>query len=76
MVDPWAHIMTDSSTALGSAPMGYRHSTVDHKIKEYVRREDGVCITTNTVEGYFSLLKHGVYGVYHHVIPPLPRNKL
>jgi hypothetical protein len=24
-------------------------------------------VHTNTVEGYFSILKRGVYGVYHHV---------
>jgi hypothetical protein len=26
-----------------------------------------VCITTNTIEGYFSILKRGINGVYHHV---------
>ncbi|MBI1955039.1 MAG: transposase [Acidobacteria bacterium] len=25
-----------------------------------------VCISTNTVEGYFAILKRGNYGVYHH----------
>jgi len=25
-----------------------------------------VTVTTNTVEGYFSLVKRGVHGVYHH----------
>jgi len=39
---------------------------VNHSAKEYVRRENGVCITTNSVEGYFSILKRGVNGVYHH----------
>lgn len=24
---------------------------------------------TNTVEGYFSIFKRGIYGVYHHVSP-------
>src|SRR5215212_1084549 len=31
--------------------------------KEYVRGD----AYTNTVEGYFSILKRGIYGVYHHV---------
>lgn len=31
-----------------------------------MRRENGVCITTNGVEGYFAILKRGVNGVYHH----------
>jgi hypothetical protein len=40
---------------------------VCHKRKEYSRYENGRHITTNTVEGYFGLLKRGVYGTYHHV---------
>jgi transposase-like protein len=43
------------------------HDVITHKRKEYSRREDGRLITTNTVEGYFGLVKRGVYGVYHHV---------
>src|SRR5215217_80246 len=39
------------------------HETVNHSIKEYVRGD----AHTNTVEGYFSILKRGIYGVYHHV---------
>ena len=66
MIAKDAHVMTDSSTVLESASMGRRHSQVNHTAKEYVRRENGVCITTNGVEGYFSILKRGVNGVYHH----------
>ena len=43
------------------------HDVVTHKRKEYVRREDGRLITSNTVESYFGLIKRGVYGIYHHV---------
>jgi hypothetical protein len=39
------------------------HATVNHSIKEYVRGD----AHTNTVEGYFSIFKRGIYGVYHHV---------
>ncbi len=39
---------------------------VSREIHEYVRRENGVCITTNTVESYFAIVKRGNYGVYHH----------
>jgi hypothetical protein len=60
-------VMTDSGTVLRSVPMNHKHSQVNHKAKEYVRYENGVCITTNTVEGYFSILKRGIYGVFHHV---------
>ena len=39
------------------------HHSVNHSINEYVRGD----IHTNTVEGYFSIMKRGIVGVYHHV---------
>lgn len=39
------------------------HETVNHEAGEYVRGE----IHTNTVEGYFSIVKRGLTGVYQHV---------
>jgi transposase-like protein len=38
------------------------HEAVNHTAKEYVRGT----ITTNTVEGYFSIFKRGMKGVYQH----------
>jgi hypothetical protein len=35
---------------------------VKHSAKEYVRGD----VTTNTVEGYFSIFKRGMKGVYQH----------
>jgi transposase-like protein len=69
MVADDAHIMTDSGTVLTGVLKArkQKHDQVNHKAKEYVRHEDGVCITTNTIEGYFSILKRGINGVYHHV---------
>lgn len=67
MVAEGAHIMTDSSTVLKGVMMKHKHDQVNHQEKEYVRYENGVCITTNTIEGYFSILKRGINGVYHHV---------
>jgi len=50
------------------------HETVDHSKEEYARTEftwgkDGPKtkkITTNTVEGYFSIFKRGMKGTYQH----------
>jgi transposase-like protein len=43
------------------------HDRVDHSQGEYVRYETGrVAIHTNTVEGYFSVFKRGMKGVYQH----------
>jgi transposase-like protein len=39
------------------------HKTVVHSIGEYVRGD----AHTNTIEGYFSIFKRGIYGTYHHV---------
>ena len=39
------------------------HLTVNRSQKESVRDD----VFTNTIEGYFSTLKRGVYGVYQHV---------
>lgn len=36
---------------------------VNHSAGEYVRGN----VTTNRIEGYFSILKRGIYGVYQHV---------
>ncbi|WP_114228351.1 MULTISPECIES: IS1595 family transposase [Sphingomonas] len=38
------------------------HSAVNHQGKEYVRGD----ITTNTIEGAFSIFKRGMKGVYQH----------
>ena len=67
MVAEDAHLMTDESSVLASAGMHLKHDTVNHSAGEYSRRENGVTITTNAVEGYFANLKRGINGVYHHV---------
>ena len=57
-------LMTD--TAGGYLHIGRefaRHEMVDHGRDEYVRGD----AYSNTVEGYFSILKRGIVGVYHHV---------
>jgi transposase-like protein len=38
------------------------HETVNHKREEYVRGE----VTTNTVEGFYSIFKRGMKGIYQH----------
>jgi hypothetical protein len=49
-------------------PDFFRHSTVNHSRKEYVRRDENhFKVTTNTVESFFALLKRSNYGVHHHM---------
>jgi transposase-like protein len=39
--------------------------SVNHSIGEYVRGD----VHTNTIEGYFAIMKRGIIGTYHHVSP-------
>ena len=61
-----SHLMTDESTVyprIGGEFAG--HSTVNHSVNEYAQL--GRWVHTNTAEGFFSILKRGIYGTYHHV---------
>src|SRR5208283_1548422 len=43
------------------------HHAVDHSPNEYAYKLDGVTVTVNGPENYFSIFKRGVYGVYHSI---------
>jgi hypothetical protein len=65
---PKSDFMTDEAVAFIEIGWNFAsHRVVTHSKDEYVRREGGRIITTNTVEGFFSILKRGIYGVYQHV---------
>lgn len=63
-VSEQARLMTDESQVY--AKIGHRfvaHQTVNHAQEEYARGD----VTTNTVEGSFSILKRGLTGTFHSV---------
>jgi len=60
-------IITDELPAYPGAVGDAEHKTVNHTAKEYVRYENGECITTNAVESVFSLLKRGIIGSWHKI---------
>ena len=65
---PKSHFMTDEGNVFTGIGWNFAsHGTVTHSKDEYVRYEGGKAIHTNTVEGFFSILKRGIYGVYQHV---------
>ena len=67
-VEVGSTIQTDEATVYHFMKEDFpNHDVVNHKAKEYSRYENGRHVTTNTVEGYFGLLKRGIYGTYHHV---------
>lgn len=62
-----AHLMTDEApTYLKAGKTLARHSSVNHKKEEYARYEGELTISTNALEGYFSIFKRGMKGVYQH----------
>lgn len=59
-----SRIMTDQYPAYRGLENDFAgHETVDHSVGEYVNGN----AHTNTLEGWFSLLKRGVNGTFHHV---------
>jgi hypothetical protein len=64
LVQNHSRFMTDEAHVYTGVGWQFdRHFTVAHAAKEYVRG----AVHTNTAEGFFSILKRGVYGVYQHV---------
>ena len=58
-----ALIVSDDWRSYRSLPKhGYEHEYVNHSANQYVNGE----FHTNGIEGYWSQLKRGIYGVYHH----------
>ena len=56
-------IHTDESNLYNITPWRfYKHETIKHTAYEYARGD----VTTNTVEGYFSIFKRGMKGIYQH----------
>jgi transposase-like protein len=59
-----SHLMTDEHTIYKGIGKNFSaHSFVNHGNEEYARG----AVTTNTVEGFFSILKRGLIGTFHHV---------
>jgi transposase-like protein len=61
-VDRKSRLMTDEGTAPSIGLLFGQHETVKHSAKEYARGD----VSTNTIEGYFSVFKRGMRGTYQH----------
>jgi transposase-like protein len=56
-------LMTDEATRYVEVGQEFAsHESVNHKAEEYVRGD----VHTNTIEGYFSIFKRGMKGIYQH----------
>ena len=63
---PKSTVFTDeynSYDGMGRMREGYEHRRINHSAKVYVMGD----VHTNTIEGFWSLVKNGVRGVYHSV---------
>lgn len=57
-------MMTDELHAYDGLSMGFtQHDTIKHSAGVYAKGNTH----TNTVEGFFALLKRGIMGSFHHV---------
>ncbi len=64
-VDKKATLITDGSAAYTKIGKKYEHVIINHTAGQYVFNG----YTTNGMENYWSLLKRGIYGIYHQVSP-------
>jgi transposase-like protein len=63
-VEKSATVMTDDFLSYRGLGKDFSsHQVINHGKREYVKGN----AHTNTIEGYFSILKRGITGVYHHV---------
>jgi transposase-like protein len=63
-LDERSRLYTDGSTVYkGVMPTAEQHESVDHSKHEWKRGD----VHTNTLEGFFSIFKRGLVGVYQHM---------
>lgn len=67
-VETGTNIQTDEATVYHFLRDEFpAHDVVTHKNKQYsYRTQDGRHVTTDTVEGFFGLVRRSVFGTYHH----------
>jgi len=58
-----SRIISDEWKAYRKLKEFYKHEKVNHSRKEYVRGD----VHTNTIEGFWAILKRSVYGIHHFV---------
>ncbi len=65
LVKQGSNLITDEHSAYTELDGYYKHDIIKHAQKQYVK---GI-IHTNSIEGFWSLLKRGIIGIYHSVSP-------
>lgn len=68
-IDRESHVMTDEAKRYEQLGRDFsEHGSVDHSREEYAYtdRVTGISIGINNVEGYYSIFKRGMKGIYQH----------
>lgn len=65
MMQEGSIVVSDEWLGYSNLSKNYNHVVINHRENEYVRGG----FTTNNVENFWSLLKRGIYGIYHQVSP-------
>lgn len=60
-------MVTDEHHAYNKVHLTYSHKTVNHRDKEYVRKEENILVHTNNIEGFWNILKKQINGIHHSV---------
>ena len=66
-VMPYSNLHTDSTSLYNSVGNTINREMVNHSKKEWVRNFDFGKVTTNRVENFWSVMRRGVYGIYHQI---------
>ncbi len=66
MVEKGAIMVTDEWGAYNGLAQDYQHEVLKHNDGEFVNANN---FHTNSVEGFWSLLKRGIFGIYHSASP-------
>jgi hypothetical protein len=64
-----SEVHTDAHHGYKGLEPKYTHKSVKHSAQEFSRHEGQTVVTTASVESFFSLLKRGVIGTFHHISP-------
>lgn len=56
-------IYTDEARMYKNGIEGYKHDSVNHSAGQWVKFD----VTTNHVENFWSVMRRGVYGIYHQI---------
>jgi len=62
-----SEVHTDGHLRYAGLEPKFTHKSVKHCAGEYSRHEGQNVVTTTSVESFFSLLKRGIVGTFHHV---------